>query len=197
MFVARYAPSTPPRLLRVRAEHAERGVRETEARVERVVPVVGEADVAVDRALAAALEAAEVVVAGLDRMVVPDLRDAAVHRPHVGVEDEVAERALVVGRRVGGRACPTAKLGAICARVPSQRTDPLFDTTSYENVPGREHRRVREEIRNRAEAGVDAVGDVVGRQRAAAEVRRAAADRAAFLMVDNSRPTILRRTSSC
>ncbi len=79
----------PAGRLRIGAEDADRRIGEPERGVERVVGVVGEADVAGDVAGAAPLQAAEVVVARLQRVAAGHLGQAGVPGAVARVENEV------------------------------------------------------------------------------------------------------------
>ena len=81
--VVNHAAFDQPRLLQVLREHADRRVGEAESRIERVVGVIAEVDVALEaeirhaaRAGVLRLEAVVVVEAGLERVRVPDPRHA-------------------------------------------------------------------------------------------------------------------------
>ena len=173
----------PARLLAVGLERPDGRVGERERRVERVVGfVVGERNRAVERAFTTALHAVVVVVADLDRVRAHQPRDAGVEVAGLRIQNEVAEGTDVVRRRVGDAAGPRERRRHLHARaVPDGRTDRADDLVGKRG--GVEQRRVRENVRNRAEAGRIAVRDRVDRQRVAAEVRTGAGHRAAFLVV--------------
>ncbi len=103
------------------------------------------------------------------------------------VEDEVAERADVVRRRVSHAAHPGERRHRQHARaVPDRRTD-VVQNLIGQRVPVHD-RRVGEDVRNPAHARRIAVRGRADLQRVAAEVRLAAGDRATFLVVVASAP---------
>ena len=137
-----------------------------------------------DGALAAALDAVEVVVAGLERVVAADLRQR-----HVRVARTVSRMKLPNGPLLFGGALatrlPQANDGAACTRVPSQTS------CSIRRCSGSRTRSVlgsmivasgnRYGIAPNPAVMRFAIG--IHRVARAAEVRLAADDRAAFLVV--------------
>ena len=152
--VVDHAAFDEPRLLQVLREHADRGVGETEAGVERVVRVVAEVDVALEpevgdaaRAGVLRLEAVVVVEPGLERVRVPHLRhaDGDVLRA-VDVEEPGEDLIRRSGQRPDAGGAHDAAAPAECRR----HVDPL--PVPPDRIQIVEHSRTRSSAGRRSPA---------------------------------------------